>query len=220
MILSELITEVQALTGREDDTVLINQARVTRFLNEAQNDIVRNCLGHLDLETKNATAIAMIADTYSYDLTSLSPTVLYPLRAFYMDGSASQVLEYIDTEVFDNVHPSPDDEADGIPVEWTRRAATVEVYPVPTAAEAAKYIRMDYTKKPTAFAVASLTAECDMSDADQGLLYYAISEAFIAIGNKDQESASFKQKYLSWLEDYRQQKDGLYMAECQSILRS
>lgn len=218
MTLSELITEVQALTGRENDTVLITQARVIRFLNEAQADISKNCLGHLDLETKDSDAITMVAGTYEYSFASLTPAVLYPLRLFYMDGAASQQLEYLDTDEFDEDFPNPASLASGIPTEWTRRGSTIEIYPVPTASEAGKYIRLDYTKKPTPFAVASLSASCSMLDADQGLLYYAISEAFAAIGSKDADSVSFKQRYLAWIEDYRKDKDGLYMAEGNGIL--
>ena len=218
MTLSELITEVQALTGREGDTVLITSARVIRWLNEAQNKIINRCYGHLDLETKKADAIELVADTYSYDFSSISPAIHYLLHAYWIDGSASRELDYLDTDKFDEEYPSPSDLATGIPTEFTRRGSTIEIYPVPTSGEAGKYIRLDYTKKPTAFSSDDTTATCDMSDADQGLIYYAVSEAWAAVGNKEQESITWKNRFLDWLESYRAEKDSLYMIECNNLL--
>lgn len=220
MTLTQLIAEVQSLTGRTGDTVLITSARVVRFLNEAQADIAKTCPGHIDLEVSDSDAITLVAGTYSYSFASLSPTVLYPMRAFYMDGMQSQELEYVDTDEFDNEYPSPADMTPGVPTYFTRRASSIEVYPVPTSADAGKYIRLVYTKKPTDFTTSTLTATCDMSDADQGLIYYAISEALAAIGNKDSESINWRQRYAAWLETYRQEKDGLYLAEGNSLLNS
>lgn len=212
LTLSELITEVQALTGREDDTVLITSARVTRFLNEGQDEIARACIGHVDLETKDADAITLVTGTYSYSYAAISPAVLHLWNAFYMDGTSSCEMLYRDTEDFDRDYPDPT-QYDGQPVEWTRRGSSIEVYPRPTSAENGKYIRLDYAKKPTAFAVASLSATCTMTDADKGLIYYAVSEAFRAIGGHQAESDEYKKWFYEWLGTYRQDKDGRYMAE-------
>lgn len=208
MILTELIAEIQALTGRDEDTVLVTDERIVRWLNEAQIHIVKKCVGHIDLETKHVTAIALEDGVYSYGFEGVTPTVFHLLEAYYLDGVLSRRMGYVETDTFDKAYPSPADCADGIPQEWTRRGYAIEVYPVPTASESGKYIRLDYTKRPTAFSISSLEAACDMSDADQGLIYYAASEAFKAIGSKQSESDTYMQYFLSWLEDYRQQKDG------------
>ena len=310
MTLTQLVAEVQALTGRENDSVLITAARVTRWLNEAQSDIVNACRGHLDLDTSgnllfeiataetvanttwnaggtvmtNASAIwktagltlvaagdfvkvlsgtnstvgyysvasvdsntqitlnttigtspsgvvyeiyhngCLYAGVFQYDFSSITPEIQFLREVFYMDGFNSRRLNYVDTEYFDRDYPSPTDLSTGIPVEWTRRASVIEVYPVPTASEQGKYLRLNYTKKPTAFATASMSATCDMSGADTGLVYFAVSEAFKAIGNKTSEANSYRESvsktgwYYSWLDDYRKEKDGLYLSEGNTLL--
>jgi len=207
MTLSELIAEVQALCGHTGDTVLITTARVIRWLNEAQDDILSVCPKHIDLETKHVTALTLADATWSYSFASVSPTVENIHQVFYLDGANSRELDYLDTETFDDKYPSPADLSDGVPKYWTRRVNTIEVYPVPTASEAGKYLRLNYTKKPTAFSSGSLTATCDMTDADQGLVYYGVSEAFAAIGGQAESASDYKQRYLAWRDDYEAQKD-------------
>lgn len=213
-----LIEEIQALTGRTDDTALITAARCVRWLNEAQLKIVNVCKGHLDLEVKDVDAITLVDGTYSYSIASFDPTLYYVLRAFYMDGSNSRQLDWLDTDTFDNEYPSPTDLSDGIPIEFTKRINSLEVYPVPTSAEAGKYLRVDYTKRPTAFSVSDLTAACDMEDATEGLVYFGVSKAFKSIGNKKTESDDYYNYFLDWLDTYRMKKDGLYGKETESLL--
>ncbi|TSA52230.1 MAG: hypothetical protein D4R45_07280 [Planctomycetaceae bacterium] len=215
------VTEVQALCGRENDDVLITTARVVSFLNFAQDRIIRRCPGHIDLETKDADAITLVASTFSYSFAGLSsPSVAYPLRLFYMNGTASKMLNYKDTDEFDEDYPSPSDGATGIPEIWTRRGYTVEIYPIPSSSEAGDYLRLDYTGKPTAFSTGSMTATCSMTDADEGLIFFALSEAFSAIGGKDQDAAKYRAKFEDWLEGYRMDKDTLFMAEGNSLLQA
>lgn len=216
-MLSELITEVQALTGREDDTRLITSSRIVRWLNEAQIEIVQKCIGHIDLEVKDVDAITLVAGTYSYSFSALTPTVMYPLRAYYMDGARSGEIEYLDTDEFDDEYPDPTSVTGTIPQCFTRRGSSLELFPVPSSAEAGKYLRLDYTKRPTAFTTSTLTATCDMSDADKGLIFYAVAEAFRAIGNKQAESDSWRNNFLVWLEEYRQEKDGLYLSDAKIL---
>jgi len=214
-----LIEEIQALTGRTDDTILITAARCVRWLNEAQLDIVRKCKGHLDLETKDVDAITLVADTFSYSIASFDPVLFYLLRVYYMDGANSIRLEYKDTDEFDSKYPSPADLADGIPSKYTRRANAIEVYPVPTSSEAGDYLRVDYTKRPTAFSVSSLTATCDMNDAYEGLIYFGASKAFKAIGgDKVTESDRYWGYYQNWLDGYQMEKDGLYLSDAITLL--
>lgn len=307
MILSALIAEVQALTGREDDTVLVTSARVIRWLNDAQQYIVKRCIGHLDLETKDADAISLISGVYSHSFAYLSPTVQHLLDVYYMDGAQSRQLWYRETSKFDEEHPDPS-LYEGIPCEWTRRGNAIELYPTPSDSEGAyseitlaetvtattwstdgktmtgsgstwktagvtlvevgdvikivsgtnatagycqvvtvtndteivldrsigaspsgvtykfykkvKVLRLNYTKRPETFVIGTLTASSDMSDSEQGLIYFAVSEAFKAIGGKQAESDTYMQYYLAWLDDYRQQKDGLYLAESNNLLNS
>jgi hypothetical protein len=219
MTLTNLITEVQALAKRTGDTALITQSRVTNFLNWAQVRVVRKCPGHLDLETKDVTAITLVADTFSYSFASMSPVVFHPLRLYYLDGTQSKELTYLETDHFDNDYPSPADQAEGIPNEWTRRASAVEIMSVPTSSEAGKYLRMDYTKTPTAFDTGTLAGTSDMGDVDEGLIMFACSEAFSAIGNKDDEALKYRAKFEDWLDGYRMDKDSLYMAEANNLLK-
>jgi len=218
MALSELITEVQALSKRTSDMVLITQSRVANFLNWAQMRIVRRCPGHVDLETSDVSAITLIASTWQYSFASLSPKVFYPLRLYYMDETASVELYYLETDHFDRDFPSPADLADGIPDLFTRRGSSFEIYPVPTAAEAGNFLRLDYTKIPTAFDTDLLSGTSELLDSDEGLIMFATSEAFSAIGNKDAEAAKYMGKFELWLDNYRMDKDSLFMAEGNSLL--
>lgn len=217
--LGNLVTEIQALTGRVADTEIVTTARCVRWLNEAQFDAAKYCRGHVDLEYKHPTAITLATDTYSYSLASLSPALLHFLRAHYLDGDNSRELEYVATEDFDKDYPSPADLLTGIPTEVTKRGNTIEVYPVPTSAEAGKYVRLDYIKRPTVFAVGSLSALCDMSDADELLIDFAVSKAFKAIGGADAMAQSnlYFQYYLNSRENYREEKDGLLMAGIENL---
>jgi len=212
LTLSELITEVQELCGHTGDTTLITQGRVTNFLNWAQTRILRTCPGHIDLETNDADALTLVDATFEYSFSSLSPAVFYPLRLYYMDGTASKKLKYKDPEWFDLNYPSPTDQADGIPNVWTRRKSQVDIYPVPTSAEAGKYLRLDYTAVFTSFSTSSLSASSDMADVDEGLINFAVGEAFSAIGNKDTDAAKYFALFDNWLEGYRMDKDSLFMS--------
>ena len=213
-----MITEIQHLTGHVGDTDLVTTARCARWLNDAQLDIIEHCVGHLDLEYKHPTAITLEDGVYSYSLASLSPALMHFLRAYYIDGANSEELDYKSTEDFDLDYPSPLDGSEGPPTKVTRRGNTIEIYPVPSASEAGKYLRVDYTKRPTAFVTTNLSAVCDMSDADAGLIYFAVSKAFKAIGGeKLSESERYYQYYLDWRDTYRETKDGLLMANLDNL---
>jgi hypothetical protein len=216
MTQAELVAEVQVLTGRENDTALIIPARITRFLNEGQTVVARKCLGHIDLETKDPDAMTLVTATYSYSFTALSPAVLHPIGLFYMDGASSQKLTYKETDTFDEDYPDPT-QTSGIPQFWTRRGSTIEVWPPPSSSENGKYLRLDYSKAPTAFTVAATTATCTMAEADKGLIYYAASESFRAIGNKVTEADDQKKWFYEWLDEYQRDKDGLFMNEANVI---
>jgi hypothetical protein len=211
LTLAELITEIQCLSGRTGDTVLITSARITRWLNEAQDAIVRVCVGHLDLETRGSLA-ALVSGTYQYPLSAVSPSVQHVLDIAYIDGTQSKPLDYIDTDQFDDDYPDPANSGiTGIPCQWTRRGQYIEVYPVPGSAEATKVVKINYTKKPTAFAVASPSAVCSMLECDNGLIWYALAEAWVVIGQNDAEVVKYRVLFKNWLEDeYRPYKDGLY----------
>lgn len=211
--IGQMVLEIQTLTGRVGDTELVTTARCVRWANEAQFDIASVCPGHVDLEYKHATAVTLLDATYSYSLTGISPTILYFLRAYYMDGASSYELDYKKTEDFDYDYPSPSDLTGGRPTTVTKRGKTLEIVPVPTSGEAGHYLRLDYTKRPTSFVTDSLTATCDMEDADEGIIQFGVSRAFKAIGgDKLSESDRYMNYYLAWREGYREKKDGLMMS--------
>lgn len=211
LTLSELIVEVKALCGRTGDTVLVTDTRVTRWLNEAQDAIVRVCTGHLDLETRGNLA-TLLNGTYQYALSAVTPSVVHVLEAAYIDGTQSRELDYIDTDEFDDDYPDPANMGvTGIPKVWTRRGQYLELYPVPGSAEVGKAVKINYTKTPTAFAAATPTATCSMLECDNGLIWYALAEAWTVIGQNDSEVTKYKTLFKNWLEEeYRPYKDGLY----------
>jgi len=211
--LGALITEIQLLTGRVGDTEIVTSDQCVRWLNRAQLDIANACNAHINLVHKHDTAITLVADTYSYSIASLSPSLLHFLKAFYIDGTNSKKLSYVRTEDFDLAYPNPLSQSTGIPDEVTRRGMSLEVYPVPTSSEAGKYLRADYAKRPTAFTTSDLTALTDLTDAEEGLVFYATSKAFKAVaGEVLAESDRYWQYYLAWLEGYRQEWDGNLMS--------
>ena len=142
-----MITETQALTQRVNDTALITTARVTLFLNQAQKRIAERTPGLIDLQTKDTSSLTLAADQLAYSFASFSPAVCHLLAVFYIDTTSSVPLKFMMLDEFDEKWPSPTDLDTNQPIWWTRRANTIEVWPVPSSSHE-KTLRVDYTGYP------------------------------------------------------------------------
>ena len=210
----QLIDEVQALIGRPDDTELITDARVTRWLNEAQQDIVEKCPGLLALEFDN-TSLVCVSDQVAYNISDItcgddtaSNYVAHLLDVFFLDGDNSFRIPYTHIDEFDGFFPDITTRSPDKPTRWTRAGNQIKVSPRPST----DYVDYILKVKGTAYAEDFTTNDSDASDismADNGLIYYAVGEAWASIGNEDR-SLIYKQKYQSWLDDYIDKNDNIH----------
>lgn len=207
-----LTDEVQALCGRTDDTVLITDARVARWLNEGQRDVAGRVVGINSLNFKNITSTDF-TQTLSYALTEWTvgdeteQGICHIHDAFYVDGADSIRLQEMFTDEFDLAYPDPthSDIAFNKPTHWTRRGNSIEIFPVPACSYVDKDFRMDGDFYPEDFTTNDTTYS-DICGADEGLISFALSKAWRAIGEKA-KSDEAKVDYEVWLAGYREQND-------------
>ena len=215
---AELTDEVQAVVGRTEDTVLIDTTRVTRWLNEGQQDIVEECPGLLSREIDDVTSFYCVSDQLNYSFGSFCSgyKVCHPLAIYYINGSESEKLLFLHLDDFDSEYPDPtsSDFSPDKPSVWTRRADAVEVYPRPgsdyagAAGDLTGVLRFTYTAYAEDFTTDD-TDSSDISRADEGLIAYAASKAWGAIG-QEALSLIWKQKYNAWLIGYKDKNDALH----------
>ncbi len=214
---TELVDEVQALIGRPGDTALCITARVVRWLNEGQKRITRAVpgLSCLDFDcTGTHTCISdqvdyAISDITTYDTTTDHPPChLYEVQ--YVDGNGSYKLKFLPPDEFDDDYPDPTntDFSPDKPVVWTKRGNShIEISPRPSTDYAGKGLRI-----MGGFYPADLTydtAASDLSEADEGLIFYAAAKAWGAIGNA-KKSDEWKGKYNGWLGEYKADSDMMW----------
>lgn len=207
-----MVDEVQALVGRTGDTVLISDARVTRWLNDAQKYIVKNTPGLLGLQFKNVTSHDFATDTISYainDITCGDTTDEAPCHidaAWYLDGAESIRLDFKPTDEFDEllIDPTSSDHSGQKPTRWTRRGNYIEIAPRPSSTYNGKDMRVDGVRYAAEFTTNDSSAS-ELEDADSLLIGYAVAEAWNAIGTPEAlvKAAQRRQKFLAELADYR-----------------
>lgn len=216
---AELIDEVQALCGRSTDTVLITPARITPWLNEAQRQIIDNVAGIKCLTFKNAKSIACVSDQMKYAISDITTggdnttqKACHIFNIYFLDGANSYKLTYFPTDEFDAMYPDPtssDFEPDK-PMRWTERAGNIEVFPRPSTEYADYTLAIDCDFYAADFSVDS-TKTSDITNSDDGLIYYALSRAFTAIGGQEGSAKSIENKtyFAEWLSDYQGDNDNL-----------
>lgn len=157
---TELITEVKQEIGKVGDTTDATDARVGRYINWAQQEIVRRWPGLRDANVVDKTSIACVTDQYEYDLTALlsAKPLAHIVLLRYIDTTGEnyrRLLPYKGgVEQFDEDYPYPPKHETGIPRDYIRRGNTIEVIPVPTSVENAKPIWIEYTRRPYDMAAA------------------------------------------------------------------
>lgn len=210
----EMATEVQALCGRTDDTVLIAAAQLTTWFNEAQRDIVDRIPGLHGMTFKNTTShdttqtlAYAIGDITAGDYTSQPISSIWDV--WYLDGADSLRLHFVHTDEFDAQWPDPtnDDAVFDRPYWWTRRGSNIELVPLSGCSYCDKDLRFDgdfYARDLTAASADS----SDITGAEEGLKMYALAKAWRAIGDKV-KAVDYSVQYEQWLDNYEHKNNRL-----------
>lgn len=206
---AELIDEVKSLVGRDGDIVLMDSTRVRRWLNEGQRVIAEQCPGLNCTYFKNTTSVDT-TQVLAFDLTdvtvgdSTNQEICHVFGIWYLDGNESVELIYIPVDEFDNEFPDPthSDFAMNKPKYWTRRGQQVEMYPLCATSYCDKDLRIDGNFYPEDVTATTSAETLDLSNADDGVVRYAVAQAWGAIG-REEKFVLWQQKFNNWLEDYR-----------------
>jgi len=213
----QLIDEVQALCGRTGDTILITDARINVWLNEAQKRICEDIVGIKTLTFKNAKSLACVSDQMAYainDITTGSDNtaqkVCHIFGVSFLDGNNSYKLDYIPIDEFDEEYPDPtsSDFATDKPLRWTRRAGNIEVFPLPSTTYADYTLRVDADFYAADFTLNS-TEYSDITNADDAIIFYSLAKAWQAIG-ETAKSTENKAYFAKWINNYKEQNDNLH----------
>jgi hypothetical protein len=224
--LTELIAEVRACIGRENDTTLITDERIKRWLDKAQEDIAERVPNLNVLEFKNTDSVDFTAGKLAYDLKDWTSPITTPVggtdstetvRVCYMfgatfsNGSDSVNLQYLPTDQFDAQFPDPthSDSLFGRPEYYTRRGNNIEIYPVCSTAEDGIAFRLDGQFYPADFTSTDSTAYSTLERADDILIAYAVFKAWAYIGTGD-EAAGWLAKYTNLLDNYKNRNDVMH----------
>ena len=211
-----MILEVQALTGRTGDTVLVDPTRITRWLNEAQDRIADTCPGLADLEYDDSTSLVTVEGQLIYalaDITCTDPTtenqVCHLAEVYYIDGNDSAKLDFKPVDEFDEKWPCPTSPGYDKPHSWTLRSNKIELFPIPSSGYASKTLRVNLTRYPKDFSVITDNTDlCQIEHVDEGLINYATAQAWGAIG-VEEKRILWQTKWNEWLADYKVKSEAM-----------
>lgn len=218
---ASLAARVQAQCGRTGDTVLITGEQVALWFNEAQGDIVERVPGLHAMTFKNTTSHDTtqtlryaLADITGGDYTTQG--IAHVWNVSYLDGANSRQLDFVHTDEFDSQWPDPTNTNAplGQPSHWTRRGQYLELRPVSSCAYCDKDLRFDGDFYARDFTTDSTVAS-DLSRADEGLVSYALAQAWRAIGSAGGGQAAilraidYSQRYEMWLDNYERRNNSL-----------
>ena len=217
---AQMIDEVQALTGTTDpDEPLATEARITRWLNDAQRYIVKKCPGIESLMFKNTTSVD-ITQSLAYEINDVTggdfttQDIAHIWDVWLLNGSDSRHLHYLPTDEFDALYPDPT--SSEIPISlaqhWTRRGGQIEIMPLSACAFCDKDLRFDGDFYPRDFTEDS-SAYSDISmSVHEGLIFYAVAKYYQASGQSDVKALkAWKDFYnadprdeesMGWLDDF------------------
>jgi hypothetical protein len=220
--LTELIVEVKSALGREDDTTLITDARVMRWLNLAQRDLAEKIAGLESLDFKNTTSVDFTAGKLEYPLSDWTSSltsnvagddgtttnrICHVYKAFYVDGSGtSYEMQFMPQDAFDSHYIDPTDPnyVWGQPEYYTRRKGNLEIFPVCSTEEDGVAFRLDGSLYPSDFTAEDSTAQSSLNEADDILIAYAVYKASAYIGDGE-TAASWFGVYSGLKDDYSTQ---------------
>ena len=213
----ELTDEIRAIVGREGaaDKGSITDTRVTRWLNEAQVEIVEKCPGLHGMSFKNTISLdTTVTLSYSIaDITvgdiSVEDAVCRIWDVYYLNGNLSVHLDFMMTDEFDEMYPDPThtDIPHTQPTHWTRRGNTIEMFPLCLTTYCDKDLRFDGDSYAGDFTTNDASSS-DITGADEGLIMYGVARAWEAIGDQ-KTSFVWDKKFDIWLDDFKAQNDDL-----------
>ncbi len=219
---ASMAAQVQALSGRTGDTVLVTTDQIRVWFNEAQRDVADRAPGLHALTFSNRTSLD-VTDTLRYflgDITAGDYTeqgVANIWNVFYLDGADSRKLAFVHTDEFDAnwIDPTHADAARYRPRWWTRRGNSIEIVPMSGCAYWDKDLRFDGDFYPREFSAADTTRYSDLSEAEEGLVAYALAQAWRAIGSSGgvqgalMKAADYSRRYEGWLDNYEHKNNRL-----------
>jgi len=213
-----LTDEIQALCGRGGDTELITDARVARWLNEAQRQIAEKVPGLHELTFKNTTSFDTTA-TLRWPIAEITSgladvttekRVAHVFSAWYLNGNETKLLHYMPVDEFDCQWPDPTNTDTPLTIckAWTRRGNYLEIMPLCLTEYHDDDLRFDIGVYPIDITDA-LSSSLD--DADDGLIAYGVWKSFVAIGSeRATDAAIWKSTFMEWLENYKDQNDTMH----------
>jgi len=177
---SSLIDEVQAICG--SDTVNLTDARVGRWLNQSQGDIVRRWPGLRDVDRTDKTSLQCQTDVYEYDLAVINKTdypVAHILGLRYIDTSDKtyyRIMPYVGgLEQWDADFVYIPDQDTGEPQWYVRRGDILELYPMPGSEENDDPLWLWYSYLPPDMSDDTDTPA--LTGFDEALIWWAVSYA-------------------------------------------
>jgi hypothetical protein len=217
-----MATQCQALCGRTGDTVLVTTDQIRTWFNEAQRDIADRVPGLHALIFSNKTSLD-VTDTLRYalaDITAGDTTeqeIANVWNVFYLDGEDSRRLTFVHTDEFDKnwIDPTHADAPRYRPRWWTRRGHAIEIAPMSGCGYWDHDLRFDGDVYPREFSAADTTRASDLSGAEEGLVSYALAQAWRAIGSAGGvqgallKAADYSRRYESWLDTYEHKNNRL-----------
>jgi len=221
---NELISEVQAILGRPNDTEIATSARITRWLNEAQHEIVEMTPGLHALEL-DAT-IAAVSDDIAYGLSEWTSSLIdntstvgdttsnhyiAHIRSLQVkDGVDSYEMQYVPIDDWERRFPDPtnSEHGTGKPRSWTRKGEEIWLFPGGSTDFIGTALNLKGTIYAQDFTTDSET-KSSLHAADRGLVYYAVARSWSAIGKHDLE-AVWDAKYQRWLAEYSDKLNDLH----------
>lgn len=211
-----LVDEIQAIVGRTENQVLIDNTRCTHWVNEAQNKIVEQCPALHSLVFDNKTSLDTTV-TLSYPLSditvgdiSVEDRVCHIFDVWYLDGLESRKLVFMHTDVFDENWPDPTHT--NVPKErsinWTRRGNNIEMMPLCLTAYCDKDLRFQGDAYPREFTTGDVSLS-DVSGGDSAIIAYGVWQAWAAINSTENE-LKWKIRFYRLLEEIRDQNNTLH----------
>ncbi len=231
----QLTDEIRELVGRGGSDVQgpITDARVARWLNEAQARIAQQCPGLPELDFRNpaigdattAFTHTLVTDQITYSIGDLTfsggpayndltdEKVIFISNVWHVDGANSLRLTMLPMDDFDKfmIDPTSSDVVSDRPTRWTRRGGNIEVSPRPSSTYNGDGLRIDGMRTVQEFTTNDAT-DSELNNADEGLILYGVAKAWQAIGDEARYDIWMRKftnplptatQTVGWLERYR-----------------
>ncbi len=198
LTLADFRTEGRANLGNRTE-LASDDTRVNRFLNKAQERIVRRTrfreLNINESITLSFTGTLATDKIFAYSSFSgeTNPRTFYSLRV--IDGASSEKLTYVPHRAWDKTFPYPESLATGRPSRYTRYASQLEFWRIPNAAYTVE-VRM--ATWPTDLTTTSQVS--DLLNKDDLIIWMATHVGFLSLGNRKSAANALSEYRDVWAE--------------------